>query len=486
MYCPTSGSFLPAIGKKDQHQLHSAIPQIHLSNDDPAQRSRHSKWYSRQKEIETELQRELDLIEQAEVALSQLGARKTQPASFGHPRPVPRPRFVKSRLTPILQPTEAAVRPRWGLSEDLLEEQGESPDVNAGSPLSSASKQEAEVQLHAPEEPWQAKARELEHIASESRKQHEQEEQQRKAAVAQDVGQQQDVPKYVDDERARQKKQLEERVQEIRQREEQRLEEIKQEELRRAQQELDDAKRRRQEQEEWEKQLRDRIQEEAEKLRIEREKDNLLLQQRAEAMQKQWEEREQRRKQQEERQDQQRQQQRAERQRTRAKAERAFRMDASNPMPEHAAGFSPKTSFSPRPAPPKMPAPPGSGRPSNSWRPQQPRPRPSPRDPTLPGAAQSGRTARSPSNCASTPKFTSLGASSGAAASGSRADLQAAKAAAMRDMLSLKKHPGFEARQKGYKELLRAWHPDKNPKNATVATAVFQMLQMEKGRILDS
>jgi len=56
----------------------------------------------------------------------------------------------------------------------------------------------------------------------------------------------------------------------------------------------------------------------------------------------------------------------------------------------------------------------------------------------------------------------------------------------MRQMLSLKQHPGLEARQKGFKDLLRAWHPDKNPKSQEVATAVFQMLQAERGRVLES
>jgi len=56
----------------------------------------------------------------------------------------------------------------------------------------------------------------------------------------------------------------------------------------------------------------------------------------------------------------------------------------------------------------------------------------------------------------------------------------------MRQMLDLKKHQGHEARQKGFKELLRAWHPDKNPSSAEIATAVFQMLQAERGRILES
>lgn len=476
----TTASFLPAIGKKDQHQFHSALPQIHVSHDDSKQKSRRSKWHSQQKDIEAELQRELESIEQAEAALSQLGARKTQPASFGHPRPAPKPRFVKStRIQPVLPPTEASAPPRWSLSEDLLGKK-RTPDQ----PLPPAASQENEAHVHAPKESWQAKARELEQIASEYRWQHEQEKHRREAAMAQDVGQQQNMPHYVDDEQACQKEQLEERVREIRRREEQRLEEMKQAELRRANKEREDAMKRRQAQEDWEKKLRQRMKEEAEQLKTEREKDNLLLQQRAEAMQKQWEEQKERFKEQQEQE--QRQRKQAETQRSQANAGRGFRMDASPHMPEHAPYSHPKPSFSHGPAPPKMPVPPSPRCPSIFQRPQQPHPRPSPHESAWSGASQPGRTVRSPCDSESTPKISSVGCSCEAATSGSSADLQAAKAAAMREMLSLKKHPGFEARQKGYKELLRAWHPDKNLKNASVATAVFQMLQMEKGRILDS
>ncbi|OLP91631.1 hypothetical protein AK812_SmicGene26645 [Symbiodinium microadriaticum] len=66
----------------------------------------------------------------------------------------------------------------------------------------------------------------------------------------------------------------------------------------------------------------------------------------------------------------------------------------------------------------------------------------------------------------------------------SSAELQAAKAAAMRQLIMLKQNPSKEARHKGFKELLRLWHPDKNPGSAEVATTVFQMIQAERGRPL--
>jgi hypothetical protein len=58
--------------------------------------------------------------------------------------------------------------------------------------------------------------------------------------------------------------------------------------------------------------------------------------------------------------------------------------------------------------------------------------------------------------------------------------LRLAKAAALDRLRTLKANPSQEARQKGFKDLLRAWHPDKNPKNVEVATAVFQLIQSER------
>ena len=39
---------------------------------------------------------------------------------------------------------------------------------------------------------------------------------------------------------------------------------------------------------------------------------------------------------------------------------------------------------------------------------------------------------------------------------------------------------------KEYRELLRQWHPDKNPDKVEVATAVFQFLQKAKPMIADA
>jgi len=50
----------------------------------------------------------------------------------------------------------------------------------------------------------------------------------------------------------------------------------------------------------------------------------------------------------------------------------------------------------------------------------------------------------------------------------------------MQQLRILQKLPTKEERQRGFKDLLRAWHPDKNPQNVEVATAVFQRLQAER------
>jgi len=62
--------------------------------------------------------------------------------------------------------------------------------------------------------------------------------------------------------------------------------------------------------------------------------------------------------------------------------------------------------------------------------------------------------------------------------------LKQAEAAAMHQLAALHHLPSKKERQKAFKELLRAWHPDKNPQNLEVATAVFQRLQEERSRAL--
>jgi len=62
-------------------------------------------------------------------------------------------------------------------------------------------------------------------------------------------------------------------------------------------------------------------------------------------------------------------------------------------------------------------------------------------------------------------------------------EAEKAKAEALEKLLKLKEINPREARIKEWRALLRAWHPDKNPDNTEVATAVFQFLQKGKALI---
>merc|ERR1712039_216203 len=55
-------------------------------------------------------------------------------------------------------------------------------------------------------------------------------------------------------------------------------------------------------------------------------------------------------------------------------------------------------------------------------------------------------------------------------------EVEIAKAAALEKLLKVKKTPK-ENRLADWRALLREYHPDKNPDNVEVATAVFQFLQ---------
>eukprot|EP00928_Gymnodinium_smaydae_P051806 TRINITY_DN3542_c1_g1_i2.p1 TRINITY_DN3542_c1_g1~~TRINITY_DN3542_c1_g1_i2.p1 ORF type:complete len:501 (-),score=132.04 TRINITY_DN3542_c1_g1_i2:106-1608(-) len=59
-----------------------------------------------------------------------------------------------------------------------------------------------------------------------------------------------------------------------------------------------------------------------------------------------------------------------------------------------------------------------------------------------------------------------------------------AEAAAMQELNAVFQIAHKKDRLKRFKELLRAWHPDKNPSNAEVATAVFQRLQAERAKVM--
>lgn len=62
-------------------------------------------------------------------------------------------------------------------------------------------------------------------------------------------------------------------------------------------------------------------------------------------------------------------------------------------------------------------------------------------------------------------------------------EVEKAKAESLQKLMKLKAVEPLPARMKEYRELLRQWHPDKNPDKVEVATAVFQFLQKAKPMI---
>jgi len=65
-------------------------------------------------------------------------------------------------------------------------------------------------------------------------------------------------------------------------------------------------------------------------------------------------------------------------------------------------------------------------------------------------------------------------------------EVEAAKAENLAKLMKLRDIQPVQARMKEYRELLRHWHPNKNPEKVEVATAVFQFLQKAKPMIMDA
>lgn len=500
---------------------------------------RHSKLYQRRKEVEAELKQEFSLPEEATAVLHELRSRRSTP--LGCPPPVPKPRMGKSKLPPIPKLPEQHRPPRWGVGDaseniataqdqadaqtpwwkleqeilarrssdrqltaehvdqrDQAEEAGEDfttfdrtlqkrpqswrmgrPDqLRSGG--ENASQQDVPrlpgIQRHQEEgshgsQPWRLKAQELEAVAAAHRVAHAR----RKEVEA--VGRESNGYPAAESEAAVRAPLSREQLNELHRREEQRFEEMRREELRRLQLEREETKMRRQEQEEWEHAMRRKFIEEAEQLkaarRAQREVEELQEKkwkegaQRRQAMRqeevREREEAKKRRQEQEEWEQAMRRKIAAEEQqneefRRRQAEEKRSRAQAS----QHEHGTEPKA---------KMGM--GTSEFRFSERPHVAQPSP-PRHPHPSQSPQGGRRGRLKSTSTS---------SRNADLRSSSAQLQAAKAAAMRQLIMLKQNPSKEARHKGFKELLRLWHPDKNPGSAEVATTVFQMIQAERGRV---
>ncbi|CAJ1328728.1 unnamed protein product [Effrenium voratum] len=508
----------------DVRKVQSAPPTGSQEETDPMMAGRHSKLYQRRKEVEAELRNQFNLPEEAVAVLSKLRSRRSE-NPYGCPPPVPKPRISKSKLPPIPKPFEQQ-HARWGLDESPEPRKAEAKDEPpwwkleqenlarrnhereshlAGSeePRSAAQDAAGYVQGHLDrslhkrpqswrmrrpeqngpadrwqsqasheaegegfkEEPWQAKAKELEEIAMAHRRRHEELKRRRAQAEAEyDAEAREAEDRHQFGNVASRGKHSQEYLRELRHREEQRFEEMRQEEMRKLQRDRDEARKRRQEQEEWEKEIRRQFAEEAEHLRAAQSKQQEV----EEEQQRQWQEGA--RRQEAEREERRRREaERHERHRARQAARRAAQAKADqSPEPPRTG----QEQVPPRPecrnrhdADPRR----ASSQPPTS--PHAP-PRPVP-PPPAPGRheSRSHLRARSEQVFRESRKF-------------STGELQAAKSSAMRQLQSLKQNPSREARQKGFKDLLRMWHPDKNPESSEIATAVFQMIQAERSRVL--
>lgn len=324
--------------------------------------------------------------------------------------------------------------------------------------------------------PHVEKARELEELARELRQQNE--ESRKRAAklkpqspLSQD-GEQQPVEEKSS---ARRKAEQDER-----------LEREARDERRRLRREAEDVAQHRRAQEEWERDFRSRLsEEEAQRQhsrKAEQREDDRQQQQAQADMQREMREREERRRQEQE-------QEESESERLRAKAEENRRRMAEQAaaaqrkaqkeaervrqrlreQEEAARRRSAQSQADPgQHAPPPPPPPP----------PRPPRSDAGPAEGSRPGPGGTSRW-----RSASTPASPSKAAAQRDSQEKLHT-LRQAEAAAMQEMQRIARLPQKEVRQKAYKDLLRAWHPDKNPSNAEVATAVFQRIQSERAKVL--
>jgi len=488
---PLPRSRLPDIRNRFNRDTYSAPPEY--PTEDPIFQG-HSKLYQRRKEIETQLRQEFNLPEEAENVLLKdgvsPGARFHRgPAMFGRPPPVPKPRRAMQHLPPIPRLVSETPRRRWGIFEEAAGEWGAGraaeasssprgekwwrleqeelsrrrcrspgpkmsdaagptsataartppppppPPVHlpcwAGAPAEQEARErpqswrqgrEGEALPVAP--PVLEKAKELEELARE-RRQRREEERRRAAAAAQRDASRAEAQKNEEEDRHSRRRAAEQHAQELRAREQQRFEEMQRKEARHLRRETEEMQRRRKEQEDWEKDIRRRFEEEEKQRRV-------LQQMEAEAEMK-----------------------RMQSEKAKFDKDRELREERLREEGDRAEEA---------------------------------------REARRAEAARQRR--RMEESFAGPPRGTASRRAASLPASGARPDgkpslevagsLKHAEAAAMQQLKQLQQLPRGEERQKAFKDLLRAWHPDKNPQSVEVATAVFQRLQAERKRVLDS
>mmetsp|Transcript_121856 Transcript_121856/g.351798 ORF Transcript_121856/g.351798 Transcript_121856/m.351798 type:complete len:549 (-) Transcript_121856:104-1750(-) len=506
-----------------------------------------SKLYQRRRELERELRREFDLVDES---VSVVAQELRSPVIFGRPPPVPRPRLRRAHLPQIPSlgsgcgSSASAPPKRWGLLEaapdDILEiprhvvpggpvvsdepwwqreqrelkrreeEAARLPEVErlarrSSSPSSrpnawrtphepqpaplpggtpspaafvvaaseDASRQQRRARrVPSPEpDPEQKahieKAKELEEMARALRQQHQQRERRQPKS---------DEPEETPAEEAARARDAVRRREELNRLDEDRYEKMARDLQRRAEREAEEIRRRREEQQEWEREFRNKLEAEEHKRRLAVEQDRRREEQQREELEAEHRRREAERL-------------RRKRERRRAEAEESHRRMAEKCAEAEreaeaeaerlrqrlreqeraveaakrraAAGeHSPQQRHAPGPSPP----------------PQQPSP--------PPPYAGFGRCRQPPGGGQPCAPGASLSLYAPLPRVGVSPQVAQAEAAAMARLRQIAQLPDKDSRHKAFKDLLRAWHPDKNPADVEVATAVFQRIQGERSKVL--
>lgn len=335
------------------------------------------------------------------------------------------------------------------------------------------------------------KARELEEIAREFRQRHaarHEDERRRVKEAAEREAKEGFERRAEEEEKERRRRMAEEKIEEAKRQEERRFEELKEKELRQRRREAEDADRRRSEQEDWEREIRKRFKDEERLRRQQQQKELAEEAERQSKIRANWDQERAERAQEAAQREREREKEREEARKVEAEQwrrrqeEEHRRQEEESEMQRRAAAAEAErlkrnwdqAGFSQPPPPP--PPPHGRGRaraevpPPKRWQPPETQARASSSSPSPP-RERSRRAASVPAPAATVhlpPDEV----------------IRQAEIAAMQQLKALQQLPSKEERQRGFKDLLRAWHPDKNPQNVEVATAVFQRLQAERKKAL--
>jgi len=465
-------------------RLHSEPPRARWGKIDDPDASREKPQSPKEKEEKWWRQEQQDLRRHA----SRQSPEPSAPQLQEQPSPPPIPHHIQARQD--MSPTTVRMgrdRPSsWRNARSERPFASEAPVHHMGFPTpSSPSAPNIGSYPAPPPPPHVDKARELEEIAREFRQRHKDrhEDERRRAREAQEREANLAVERRTEEEeRERRRRLVEEKIEEAKRQEERRFEELKDKEIRHRRREAEDAERRRSEQEDWEREIRKRFKEEEKHRRQHQQKELAEEAERQSKIRANWDQERAERAQEAAQRDRIREQEReaarkaeAEQWRKRQEEQADMQRRAAAAEAERLRRNLDQAGFSRSPSPPP---PPGRGRgraevppPPRRWQPSDTQAQSGTSSPT----GQRERSRRATSVPAAPTASVHLPPDE---------VIRQAEIAAMQQLKALQNLPTKEERHRGFKDLLRAWHPDKNPQNVEVATAVFQRLQAERKKAL--